>query len=1111
MILNNNPLVESLRNNDLTVSLEEIAQVNLSLGDSFFNSEEYEKAIKYYLEAIEIVSELLTGFNRGGSDKTAVNDRQPENKITEIKGRICLSYEKLGDRFFYENKIEKARSFYNDALTFDELSATVINKIGLCLKKANKFEQASEAFNRAIRINSDFAEPYRNIADIFNFSKNDEKQAIEFYEKFIALNKENPEVFAALGLAFEKDGRHQMALDAFQAALNIGPALPDALSRLFITSLKIPGFSSREIFGLVSSNVDKFLKNLNPDDVYHFFSCFPAAKKLHIGYLAGDFPGNYIPHNLLAFLENHNPENFRVTCYTTTNWSAHLKNKSLIESFKDISALDDKAAAGLINGDQVDILVDLSGHSPGSRIFTTAYRPAPVQVLYPAQIQLTSGIGTVGYFFSDNTLLHEGDEKFFSEKAAFPESAYYFNNEVKLPEISPLPALKNDFITFAVIDPAYVLDDRLIGIYAGILQKVPGSRILIYRPAASETSLLEKFGRYGLEKDRIFLSNEFSLKTYEEIDILLDSFPLCTFFPVYEALFMGVPVVTLAGETIPGRFNSSVNRAFGLNELVAGNSGEFIETAVNLAADLKKLAELRKSLGIKARQLPVTNPVLYTANLEKEYRKIWSRFCREKNTEIQTAVFSLTASEMMELENLTALRSLIEEAIAIGNIDLAKQGMNLLLETYKGIGPDDLDTLDFVLEEILFLQGIFFTRLAKTIGPEEYRHELAGFEKNLFNEIVTEDLYNQLLFDFGKKLVENGKPEQAIYYFDIFLDRTEDLADQLDQCARIGDLFLDRGYKPETVTYYARALEICIKNNLLTDMLVFLELLIDLCIELKKYKECLLLNQQLLDLSEVYNLPDDNAFSVTRLAKLNYIESNFKNIEFSDYTGYLIDNPETQLYAFFIKKLNEKLKSHLTDLMDIQEKLNLEEKKKKLDDTEIAIDEYKGLIFDILRHSCDISSLSARIFLLNLLEEQRTEVSALFIKAAFHEEIGDYRKSLNIIKTVPGFIPEENYDLKVFIKFYTACLYDLNGEGKKALSLYSETFRENTNNEFKLFLKFVFIYYRLMAWTNIADQEKIKTLSKKLIFSLDYNEQNPNFIFANLIEIINEFIKNNPI
>jgi predicted O-linked N-acetylglucosamine transferase (SPINDLY family) len=362
-------------------------------------------------------------------------------------------------------------------------------------------------------------------------------------------------------------------------------------------------------------------------------------RRLRIGYVSGHFFGHAVNFFSEPILASHDHRQCEVYCYSN---SAHADEttarlRTYAQQWREIHALDDEQAAELVRQDQVDILVDLAGHIGGNRLLVFARKPAPIQVTYIGY-QNTTGMAAMDYRLTDEWADPPGmSEAYYTEKLVrLPRSFFCYRPSPEAPAVSPLPALSNGFVTFGSFNNFAKVTPEVLSAWGALLQAVPQSRLVILAHAVRSLGeyLARAFERQGISAERVTLADRCSRGEYLEwirrVDIALDPFPFNGHTTTCDALWQGVPVVTLAGRTYASRFGSSAHVNLDLRDLIAQSPEQYVEIATRLAGDVGRLSELRATLRERMAGSPLLDFAGFTRHLEAAYRQMWQRWCCQR-------------------------------------------------------------------------------------------------------------------------------------------------------------------------------------------------------------------------------------------------------------------------------------------------------------------------------------------------------------------------------------------------------------------------------------------------------------------------------------------------
>ncbi|MBQ3336221.1 MAG: hypothetical protein IJG80_02345 [Selenomonadaceae bacterium] len=381
--------------------------------------------------------------------------------------------------------------------------------------------------------------------------------------------------------------------------------------------------SSLESFRALYDEYKKILADIKP-----FPKKFFSHEKIRIGFLSASFYFHPVINwswSLLTRLD----KKFFATYFYSNNAKTDAVTKHLRETadgWREIFSLTNEQAAKLIRADEIDILFELDGHTEKNRLPVAAYRPASVQVSGIGYMNST-GLDCFDYFLSDETCA--GDENFFTEKVLkLPHSHFCYEPTTQLKFFVPPPGLKNKFVTFGCFNQFQKITDSMLRAWKKILDAVPDSRLLLKNKVLNtedgENFVGERLKNFGFDLARVEMRGDSKtwLAEYADIDIALDTFPYTGGVTTCEALYMGVPVVSLYGNRHGSRFGLSILKNIGLEELAVNSYDEYIARAVMLANDWELLTLLRKNLRLMMKKSPLMDSENYLREIQTAFKKI---------------------------------------------------------------------------------------------------------------------------------------------------------------------------------------------------------------------------------------------------------------------------------------------------------------------------------------------------------------------------------------------------------------------------------------------------------------------------------------------------------
>lgn len=438
----------------------------------------------------------------------------------------------------------------------------------------------------------------------------------------------------ALGAA----GLVEEALEYFQRAEELAPGDFDVRSDQLLLKNYLPHISQDALFeahceaaACLPSGAKRSFGN----------DCTPM-RRLKVGYVSADFRQHSVAYFIEPVLENHDLEQYEVYCYYNGKEqdvvTRRLRNKCSI--WRDIHELDDNAAADLIYADGIDVLVDLSGHTNGHRLAVFARKPAPVQVSWLGYPN-TTGLSQIDYRITDPVVDPPGqtDQWHTETLLRLPRVFSCYMPPGGAPPVTSSPAEQKGYVTFGCFNNANKLNKPLLLVWADILRQVRDSRLILKDSAFQNQAVRERMGEFfaaqGIDSCRVsFLGRDGDTEThlahYSEIDIALDTHPYCGTTTTCEALWMGVPVVTLAGPDHRSRVGLTQLSALGLSELAAAGRDEYVAIARRLAEDTPRLSSLRAGMRERMAGSPLMDYPRFAQDLEHIYREVWRTWCDGK-------------------------------------------------------------------------------------------------------------------------------------------------------------------------------------------------------------------------------------------------------------------------------------------------------------------------------------------------------------------------------------------------------------------------------------------------------------------------------------------------
>ncbi len=442
-----------------------------------------------------------------------------------------------------------------------------------------------------------------------------------------------------LGRTLNAQARFAEAVAAYRRALELDPLNAPARSNLLFMTQYDPSLTQVEILAEHAEYGRVHEAAAAPARKPH--SNLPTPdRRLRVGYISPDFGRHPVGMFLSPVLPQHDPNEVEVVCYSDRVGEDQVTAlfRRSASKFHRVVGTPDAALAELIREDSIDILVDLAGHTAGNRLPLFARKPAPVQVSWLGYYD-TTGLTTIDAVLADPWEVEPGDERWYVEEVVrLPTGRLCYPAPENAPDAGPLPALDGRPFTFVSFNNATKLNDAVIHAWATLLRRMPTSRLMlraaVFADPAAREAIQARFGRHRIEPDRIDMASlapSQILEAYREADLALDPFPFTGALTTCEALWMGLPVVTLKGRRTVSRQSASFLSRLGLEELIAADVPTYVETALALAGDLPRLAALRDGMRARMRDSSVTDGAAAARSLEAAYRRLWQRWCGSRD------------------------------------------------------------------------------------------------------------------------------------------------------------------------------------------------------------------------------------------------------------------------------------------------------------------------------------------------------------------------------------------------------------------------------------------------------------------------------------------------
>jgi len=527
----------------------------------------------------------------------------------------------------------KAEEVGRKALGIDARHPGALQSLGATLTALGNFDAAERVLRTALDIDTELSDARVKLGQALD-AQNRLGEAIMEYRAVAAHTTSYRFAQNNLGVCLMNQGRIAPALAAFSRALDAHSSYVETHSNTLFCSNYVADITPSALYALHRGWVRRHAASLAGPAPQTDLS---PSRPLRLGYVSPDFCSHPVASFIEPLITGRDRHQFTVTCYADV-WredeiTRRFRDRS--DRWRDLRGLDDDKAAALIRDDGIDILVDLAGHTAANRLPVFARRAAPVQVTYLGYPN-TTGLDEIDYRFTDEFAdpPGEADELHSEELVRLRGGFLCYAPPPDHPPVGDAPALTNGRVTFGSFNNVNKVNDTVVAVWARILNSLPRSRLLLKSQqlvdAGARRRLHGLFAEHGIDQARIELMGRLPnrndhLSTYSRVDVALDPFPYNGTTTTCEALWMGVPVVTLTGRVHRARVGTSLLHYAGLDEFVTPSIDSYIDKALGLARDPEGLTALRHGLRQRVANSFLTDAQRAVDSLQSAYREMWRR------------------------------------------------------------------------------------------------------------------------------------------------------------------------------------------------------------------------------------------------------------------------------------------------------------------------------------------------------------------------------------------------------------------------------------------------------------------------------------------------------
>jgi predicted O-linked N-acetylglucosamine transferase (SPINDLY family) len=614
------------------------AGIHYNLANALKDQGQLDEAIRSYQQALQLRPDDAATHNNLGN---ALRDqgRLDEavacfRRAIQCKPDSADAHNNLGNALKDLGRAAEAVGCYRRAIELAPALAQAHCNLGNALQELGQSTEAQGSYQRALQLKPEFAEAHLGLACIFQ-KQGQFTETVRGCQRAIQAKPDYAEAHNNLGVAWRDQGRIDEALACFDSAMTIDPAHASAHSNRLFTLQYRSGVSLRELADAHDQYQRRHAAPLQSTWRAHDNSRDPR-RRLRVGFLSPDLHSHPVGYFLVRVLEHLDRGSCETVGYSDRQTGDDLtaRLRAAVAIWREVAGLSDQRLAEQIRADRIDILFDLAGHTAHNRLLVFARKPAPIQITWIGY-EGTTGLAAMDYLLADRHVVPAGAEPFYREKVLrLPDGYLCYDPPLAAPPVGPLPAAERGYVTFGSFNNLTKITPEVVAVWAEILRGASRSRLVLKYKGLSDVAVrgryFDRFARCGVGQERLDLlpwtSYQENLAAYQGVDIGLDPFPFSGGATTCEALWMGVPVVTLPGETFASRHCTSHLASVGLVETIAESREQYVRLALDLSHDLPRLDAMRRRLREQMAVSSLCDGRRFAANLMNVLRDVWRQW-----------------------------------------------------------------------------------------------------------------------------------------------------------------------------------------------------------------------------------------------------------------------------------------------------------------------------------------------------------------------------------------------------------------------------------------------------------------------------------------------------
>lgn len=618
------------------------ADISNNLGNVLKGRGQFEEALACYRKALSSKPDFAEAYYNLGCalEELRRHGDAAENlsRAVAIKPDFAAAHYNLGNCLRGMGRLEAAASSYHGALDIFPDFAEAWCNLGVVLQDLGesddslegRYEEAAGCMCRAIAIKPDYAEAHYNLGNCLR-KQGRLNEAVASYRRALEIDPDYSGAWCNLGVALKNLGEQEGAIASCRRALFLKPDSPDMHSNLLFTLNNYAELYEGEI----SAACREYERRFGGWDGRRHSNAASPERRLRVAYVSPDFRRHAVAYFAEPILANHDRSQVEVYCYAEVAREDDYTERfrGLTDHWRSTVGLSDEAVAEKIRQDRIDILIDLAGHTAGNRLPVFGRKPAPVQITYLG-FAGSSGLSAMDYRLTDRYADPEGTEGRYTEKLLrLPYSLWCYRPGPDMPDVTVLPAQKRGYLTFGSFNNFNKLDQETMDLWAALLRAIADSRLMMLTVPEGEARqrLLKEFAARGIDAQRLELHGSLPMDAFHrkflEADIALDPVNVNGGTTTCEALWMGLPVLSLTGKRFLSRAGLSILSTVGMADFAAATPEAYLQVASYLNENRDLLAEIRANLRGFVVASPLTDEAGFTRTLEGVYRQVWREWC----------------------------------------------------------------------------------------------------------------------------------------------------------------------------------------------------------------------------------------------------------------------------------------------------------------------------------------------------------------------------------------------------------------------------------------------------------------------------------------------------